>query len=114
MAQLVTIPPAGDDLNGGLERAALELRAAVIASDHVRAEGAVYRYVETVRQSWEALPEKERAVSAIPARACELLAWARQMTLVQRNLAADQHRILQKTSRYHSMVNRQQGLQVKG
>ncbi|HTA71256.1 MAG TPA: hypothetical protein VK776_23380 [Bryobacteraceae bacterium] len=114
MAQLVTIPPAGDDLNGGLERAARELRAAVIASDHARAEGAVHRYVQAVRQNWEALPELERGGSSIPAKACELLAWARQMTLIQRNLAADQHHILQKASRYHGAVSQHQGLQVKG
>jgi hypothetical protein len=114
MALLVTIRPAGDDLNGNLERASHELRAAVMAVDHARAEGAVHRYVEAVRQSWEALPDQERAVSAIPARACELLAWARQMTLIQRNLAADQHRVLQKASRYHSAMGRQASLQVKG
>ncbi len=101
-------------MSGSLERAAREVRAAVIAADHARAEGAVHRYVEAVRQNWKALPEPERAVSAIPARACELLAWARQMTLIQRNLTADQHRVVQKASRYHHAVGRHQGLQVKG
>ena len=114
MAQSVTIPPAGDDLNGNLERAGRELRAAVIAVDHARAEGAVHRYVEAVRQSWEALPDRERGRSSIPARACELLAWARQMTLIQRNLAADQYCVVQKANRYHSAVSRHSGLQVKG
>src|SRR5271155_1615561 len=89
MAQLATAQ-MGDDLNGDLERASRELRAAVLAVDHARAEGAVHRYVEAVRQSWAALPDEQRGTSSIPARACELLAWARQMTLIQRNLAADQ------------------------
>src|SRR6202166_680255 len=114
MAQSVTIPPAGDDLRAELEQASRELRAAVLAVDHARAEGAVHRYVEAVRLSWEALPDQERAMSAIPARACELLAWARQMTLIQRNLATDQHRVLKKPSRYHSAVSRHAGLHVKG
>ena len=107
-------PREDDGLRAVLERAARELRAAVIAADHNRAEGAVHRYVEAVRQSWEALPEEERVSSSIPARACELLAWARQMTLIQRNLAADQHGVVQKASRYHSAVSRHAGLQVKG
>lgn len=103
-----------NDPSGSLEQAARELRAAVIALDHARAEGAVHRYVEAVRQSWEALPDRERGSSSIPARACELLAWARQMTLIQRNLAADQYGVVQKASRYHSAVSRHAGLQVKG
>ena len=107
-------PREDDGLRGVLERAARELRAAVIAADHTRAEGAVHRYVEAVRQSWEALPDYERVSSSIPARACELLAWARQMTLIQRNLAADQYGVVQKASRYHSAVSRNAGLQVKG
>jgi hypothetical protein len=111
----LSVPNRTDnDPSGALEQAARELRAAVMAVDHARAEGAVHRYVEAVRRSWEALPDQERAVSAIPARACELLAWARQMTLIQRNLATDQHRVLQKASRYHSAVNRHATLQVKG
>ena len=103
-----------DDLSGALERASRELRAAVLAVDHARAEGAVHRYVEAVRQSWATLPDEERSVSSIPARACELLAWARQMTLIQRNLARDQHRVVQKASRYHGALGRQASLQVKG
>src|ERR1700719_3414059 len=106
MAQSVTIARQADNLRAELERAARELRAAVIALDHARAEGAVHRYVEAVRKSWESLPDQERASSSIPARACELLAWARQMTLIQRNLPADQYGVVQKASRYHSAVSR--------
>jgi hypothetical protein len=113
MAQLATAR-TDDDLNGDLERAGRELRAAVLAVDHARAEAAVHRYVKAVRQSWEALPEQEREISSIPARACELLAWARQMTLIQRNLAADQYRAVQKASRYRNAVTRRTSLHVKG
>ena len=114
MAQSVRAHRVADDLKVALEQSARELRAAVIALDHARAKGAVHRYVEAVRKSWESLPDQERASSSIPARACELLAWARQMTLIQRNLPADQYGVVQKASRYHSAVSRHAGLQVKG
>lgn len=105
-------------MNGNLDRAGRELRAAVLAVDHARAEGAVHRYVEAVRESWEALPEQERGGSSIPSNACELLAWARQMTLIQRSLAADQCSVVQKASRYHNTyhntLTRRASLHVKG
>jgi hypothetical protein len=101
-------------LSGSLERASLELLAAVIAADHPRAERAVSHYVEAVRQVWEALPEQKRASSQTPARSRELLAWAREMALIQRNLAADQYVALQKARRYHGASTVAGGLQVKG
>lgn len=114
MAQLATAAPAANDFSGGLERASLELRAAVIAADHARAESAVSQYVEAVRRVWESLLEQERAASQIIARARELLAWAREMALIQRNLAADQYAVLQKARRYHGAATMSGGLQVKG
>ena len=106
--------PAASDLTGNLERASLELRAAVIGADHARAERAVNAYVESVRQVWESLPERERASSQIPARSRELLDWAREMALIQRNMAADQYAVLQKARRYHGAAELYGGLQVKG
>ena len=106
--------PVDNLLSGSLERASLELRAAVIAADHVRAERAVSHYVEAVRQVWEVLPEQERVASQIPGRTRELLAWAREMALIQRNLAADQYAVLQKARRYHGAATMSGGLQVKG
>jgi hypothetical protein len=106
--------PVDSDLSGSLERASLELRAAVIAADHARAERAVTHYVEAVQQFWEALPEQERGSSQIPSRTRELLAWAREMALIQRNLAADQYAVLQKARRYHGAATMSGGLQVKG
>jgi hypothetical protein len=114
MAQLATAAPAANDFTGGLERASHELRAALIAADHVRAENAVSQYVEAVRQVWESLPEQERAGSTIHARTRELLAWAREMALIQRNLAADQYAVLQKARHYYGAATLSGGLQVKG
>ena len=113
MAPLVTAPP-DDPLTGALDRAARELRAAVIAAEHAVAEQAVGRYFEALRQVWETLPEQKRTTSALPARARELLGWARQMTIIQRTLAADQIRVLHKASRYHGPAMPGRGLQVRG
>ena len=101
-------------MSDSLERASRELRAAVIAADHSAAERAASRYVEALQRFWESLPEQERAVSPVPATARELLGWAREMTLIQRNMAADQFTVLQKASRYNGVVNSQGGLHVKG
>ena len=81
--------------------------------DHVRAENAVRRYVEAVQDRWQSLSEQERAGSQIPARTRELLGWARQMTLLQRNLARDQHGVIQKASHYHGAVSRPAGIQIE-
>jgi hypothetical protein len=97
-----------------VDEASRQLRAAVIAADHAGAERAASHYVEALQKLWEALPESERAVSPVPSKARELLAWAREMTLIQRNLAADQHAVLQKASRYHGIARREASLQVKG
>jgi hypothetical protein len=112
MAPLVTT--TGDDLSSGLERAARELRAAVIAADHAGAELALTHYVERLRQVWEAVPEQERSGSALPARVRELLAWTREMTIIERALTAEQLRVLQKASCYQRPENSHGGLQVKG
>jgi hypothetical protein len=101
-------------LSGDLDSASRELRAAVIAADHAGAELAVSHYVETLRLVWEVMPEQERRASVLPARARELLAWARGMTIIQRALTADQLGILEKASRYHGDANSHGGVQVRG
>ena len=98
----------------GVEQGSRELRAAVIAADHAAAERAACRYVEALQKLWESLPAQERAVSKVPDTARELLGWAREMTLIQRNLAADQLAALQKASRYHGVANCLGALQLKG
>ena len=91
-----------------------ELKATVISGNHAGAERAMESYVEAVRNYWEALSEQERAGSPVPARASELLGWAREMTIIQRSLAADQLSILHKASRYEIAGGSRAGLQVKG
>ena len=86
----------------------------MIATDHARAARALDRFVEALREHWQSLPEGVRATSGIPSRTRELMTWTREMTLIQRNLAADQLNVVQKASRYHSAVNSQGGLEVKG
>ena len=97
----------------GLTERERELKAAVIAADHAQAERAVTDYVEELQRHWESLSETDRADSKVPKRSQELLAWAREMALIQRNLAADQHAALQKARRYHGATCRS-GLQVEG
>jgi hypothetical protein len=74
----------------------------------------VTRFTEALQEHWGSLPEHERAVSGVATRTRELLAWTREMTLIQRNLAADQFAALQKASRYHGAVSSHRGLDVKG
>ena len=50
------------ELTRRVDQASRELRAAVIAADHARAERAVSDYVDALQQIWEALPERDRAV----------------------------------------------------
>jgi hypothetical protein len=103
-----------ENLTRGVDQASRELRAAVIAVDHAGAERAAAHYVEALQKLWESLPEQERAVSPVPSTAREILAWAREMTILQRTLTADQLRILQKASRYQDAASRHCGLQVNG
>jgi hypothetical protein len=103
-----------DAKSSGLAERSRELKAAVIAGDHARAERATAAYVEALRQHWESLPKKERGNSPVPARARELLAWAREMTIIQRTLTCDQLAILQKASRYEADLPVPSGLQVQG
>ena len=84
------------------DRIASELRSAVLAGDHGQADRLVQAYTEALRELWLALPESERAASAVPGQARELLEWAREMTLVQRALAAQHLAIVETASRYES------------
>ena len=79
-----------------------ELRAAVLAADHARADRLACDYAEAVRQLWETLPEPERAASPLPRATRELLTWARGMTIVHRAIAGEQFAVVQKLTRYKS------------
>ncbi len=87
------MPPAPHNI-------ARELRSALLGGDQARAELLVSEYAAAVRESWEALPESDRVASSIPRQAAELLAWAHDMTVVRRAMAAEQLAVVQKASRY--------------
>ena len=72
----------------------------MLAGDHARAGQLVQEYSEALQALWLALPEGDRASSDIPRQACELLAWAREMTLVQRALTSQHLAIVETASRY--------------
>ena len=89
-------------MSPALDKISRELRSALLGGDQVRAELLVSEYAAAVRKFWEALPESDRAGSSIPRQAAELLAWARDMTLVRRAMAAAQLAVVQKASRYRA------------
>ncbi len=81
---------------------ARQLRAAVLAGDHARAECLVRDYSQALRAFWESLTAEERAASNVPGQVHELLGWAREMTLVQRALTAQHLEIVETASRYET------------
>jgi hypothetical protein len=104
-------------MSPALHKIARELRSALLGGDQVRAELLVSEYSGAVRELWEALPESDRATSSIPRQAAELLAWARDMTLVRRAMAAEQLAVVQKASRYsatRSAVSPRPAVQFRG
>jgi hypothetical protein len=70
------------------DQVARELRAAVLASDHVKATRLTVEYGEAVRLQWMQLSAGERAASSLPKVSSELLTWAREITLMQQAMAA--------------------------
>lgn len=87
-----------------LDKIANEFRSAILAADHTSAAGLVTEYVEAVRQAWELMPAHERAASQLPVQARELLAWAQNVTIGQRNLTSQQLEIVDIASRYRRSV----------
>jgi ferric iron reductase protein FhuF len=73
-----------------LDNLARELRAAVLASDHEEASRLGAAYTEALARYWAQLSESDRAVSPIPQQSLELLAWVRQMTLMQHAMTGEQ------------------------
>jgi hypothetical protein len=92
---------------------AREMRSAVLAADHTRADLLVKEYAETLSAFWESMPEDEREASELPQVSLELLAWARQATLIHRALTTEQLDVLQKASRYQT-TGIASALQVNG
>jgi hypothetical protein len=89
------MPHPPDDL-------ALKLRAAVLANQHERAARLTVEYTEALRQYWMTLSAPERAASPLPKQSLELLTWVREMTVMQRALAAEHLGMINKASRYQT------------
>ena len=79
-----------------------ELRAAVLANDHEKATRLTVEYTAALREHWEALTARERAASPLPKQSLELLAWAREMTIMQQALAAQHLAAVERASRYQT------------
>jgi hypothetical protein len=104
-------------MSEALDRISRELRSSVLAGEHALAGRLVAEYCEAVRQTWESLPESGRAASTLPATVCELLTWARGMTVVQRAIDSEQLAVVDKAIRYHSSQAKESSLpaiQVRG
>ena len=82
------------------DKLACELRAAVLAENHEKAERLAAQYTDAVHLSWILLPAGERAVSPLPKQSLELLTWVREMTIMQQALAAQHLAVVEKASRY--------------
>jgi hypothetical protein len=82
------------------EKLSRKFRAAVLVGDHLRTGELAAEYISAFEQAWLLLPESERAVSPLPQQALELLAWAREMAIVQRALDAEQLAVVEKAIRY--------------
>jgi len=79
---------------------ARELRAAVLGSDHAKAARLAEQYTAALSRQWASMSEPERASSGIPKQAVELLAWAREMTIMQHAMAGQHLSAVQKANRY--------------
>jgi hypothetical protein len=81
---------------------ALELRAAVLASDHEKAARISVEYTEALSGHWMTLSPEQRATSPLPQQSLELLTWVREMTILQQALTAQHLAIVEKASRYQT------------
>jgi hypothetical protein len=89
------MPQPSDDI-------ARTLRAAVLANDHEKASRLTVEYTAALREYWMPLSARERAASPLPKQSLELLAWAREMTIMQQALAAQHLAAVEKASRYQA------------
>jgi hypothetical protein len=95
-------PPSNAVTIDGVAALARDIRSAVLAADHASADLLVEEYAEALSTLWESMPEHERETSVLPKVSLELLAWARQATLIHRALTTEQLDVLQKASRYQA------------
>jgi hypothetical protein len=82
-----------------LDDLARELRAAVLASDHEKAERWTLEYAAALGRHWRSLSTRERAASSLPKQSLELLTWAREMTLMQHAIAAEHLSMVERAGR---------------
>ena len=78
---------------------ARELRAAVLRSDHEKAARLTIEYSAALGRYWALLSPQERAASPWPKQSRELLAWVREMTLMQQAMAAEHLSMVERASR---------------
>ena len=83
-----------------LDNLSYQFRSAILAGDHAAAGNFAAKYVEAIRQNWEALTDAERRASLLPQQSRELLEWARASIIAQRALTSEQLAVLLKASRY--------------
>jgi hypothetical protein len=88
-----------------LDNLAHELRAAVLGGDHEKAAHLTMEYTEAVGRHWLLLSPGERAASPMPKQSLELLAWVRQMTLMQQAMTAAHLGLVAKASRHLTARN---------
>jgi hypothetical protein len=101
-------------MSQALLKLSVDLRSALLGGDHVLADRLVTEYAQAAREVWESLPEAERATSALPQQARELLTWAHEMTVVRRAMAGAQLAIVQKAAHYSSANRPTQSVQFQG
>ena len=78
---------------------ARDLRSAVLSEDHEKASRLSAEYTEALRERWTRLSPQERAASPLPQQSRELLAWVRDMTLMQQAMAAQHLALVQRANR---------------
>jgi len=101
-------------MSQALHKISVELRTALLGGDHVLADRLVNEYAQAAREAWESLSDSERAASALPHQASELLTWAREMTVVRRAMAGAQLAVVEKAARYSAANRPTQGVQFRG
>jgi hypothetical protein len=101
-------------MSQALDRISVELRSALVGGDNVLADRLVNEYAQAARETWDSLPDSERATSALPQQASELLTWAHEMTVVRRAMAGAQLAVVRKAAHYNATNRPTQSVQFRG
>ena len=99
-----------------IDKISRELRSAVLAGDQVRTGELAAEYVTAFERVWLSLTQSERAVSSLPQQVRELMAWIREVTIIQRSLNAQQLAIVENAIRYQPagpLQSRSRAVQVR-